>query len=275
MGTTGLYEGDLKLAHSIAKAYLPVVSAYHRAEFIGMENIPENAFLAVGNHSGMHFMPESMLWLSKYHSEHRQVGMYTLIHRFTHHFAEMLHIPLAKLGLLEANKENAASALRQGFAITVYPAGDRDNAKPFWDRNKIDFFHHKGYIKLALDANVPIVPIVGVGGGETVFTVASGEKLAEWTGLSKHLKVHTWPLYWSFPFGWHLGHIPKLGLPLPSQITISVLEPIHVEEHARAEADDPYVVDDLNDLVVRKMQEEVDRLVKDRIPIIGDMKKDR
>ena len=273
MAGSGLYREDFDLARKIATAYLPIISKYHRAEFLGMENIPNTPFLAVGNHSGMHFMPESLLWLSKYHSEHRQVDMFTLIHKFTHKIGEFAHLPLKKMGLLEANKENAADALRQGFAVTVYPAGDRDNAKPFWDRNKIDFFHHKGYIKLALDANVPILPIVGVGGGETVFTLASGEKLAEITGLSKFLKIHTWPLYWSFPFGWHLGHIPLPGLPLPSQITMSVLEPIHVESHARAEADDPYVVDDLNDLVVRKMQEEVDRLVKDRWPVIGSLNK--
>ena len=271
MAASGFYREDFELAHKIAKGYLPILEKYHRAEFLGLENIPDTPFLAVGNHSGMHFMPESFLWLAKYHSERRQVDMFTLIHRFTHRLGESIHLPLKKMGLLEANKENAADALRQGFAVTVYPAGDRDNAKPYWERNKIDFFNHKGYIKLALDANVPILPVVGVGGGETVFTLSSGNNLANWTGLSKYLKVHTWPLYWSFPFGWHLGHIPMPSIPLPSQITMSILEPIHVEDHPRIDANDPYVVDDLNELVVRKMQEEVDRLVKGRWPVIGKL----
>jgi 1-acyl-sn-glycerol-3-phosphate acyltransferase len=77
--------------------------------------------------------------------------------------------------------------------VTVYPAGDRDNAKPFWERNEIDFFGHTGYVTLALNAGVPIVPVVGVGGGESVFTLTSGSRIAEWTGLKKYLKIHTWP----------------------------------------------------------------------------------
>lgn len=266
-----LSNSDFAVANKIAKLLLPTFNKYYRAEFIGMENIPNRPFLGVGNHSGMHFMPESFLWLGKYHSEPREVNMFTLIHHFTHHIGEMAFLPLKQMGLLDANKGNAANALRQGFAVTVYPAGDRDNAKPFWERNKIDFFDHLGYVKLALDTNVPILPIVGVGGGEAVFTAFSGEQIAEWTGLKKYLKIHTWPLYWSWPFGWHLGHIPVPGLPLPTQISISVLEPIHVEDHPRAEANDPKIVQEINEIVVARMQREVDRLVKGRIPVIGNL----
>jgi 1-acyl-sn-glycerol-3-phosphate acyltransferase len=260
---------DPTLVHKVARLYLPILERYHRAEFLGMENIPDGPFLGVGNHTGIHFMPESFLWLCKYHADAGHRPMYTLVHDFVYRMADKLGLPLHALGILDAEKGSAYEALQEGCAVTVYPAGDRDNAKPFWERNEIDFFGHTGYVTLALNAGVPIVPVVGVGGGESVFTLASGSRIAEWTGLKKYLKIHTWPIYWSFPFGWHVGHFPALGLPLPTQVTVSVLEPIATSGYGEDAANDPMIVAELNAKVLRAMQAEVDRLVKGRIPVIG------
>jgi 1-acyl-sn-glycerol-3-phosphate acyltransferase len=260
---------DPTLVHNVAKWYLPVLEKYYRAEFIGLDNIPDGPFLGVGNHTGIHYMPESYLWLCKYHSNHEHRPMYTLVHDFVYKVAEKLRLPLHALGILDADKGSAYEALREGCAVTVYPAGDRDNAKPFYERNEIDFFGHTGYVKLALNARVPIVPVVGVGGGESVFTLTSGSGFAEWSGLKKYLKIHTWPVFWSFPFGWHVGHFPTLGLPLPTQVTVSVLEPIDTSGYAEDAANDPLIIAELNAKVLHAMQAEVDRLVKGRIPVIG------
>lgn len=260
---------DPTLVHKVARLYLPILERYHRAEFLGMENIPDGPFLGVGNHTGIHFMPESFLWLCKYHADARHRPMYTLVHDLVYRMADKLGLPLHALGILDAEKGSAYEALQEGCAVTVYPAGDRDNAKPFWERNEIDFFGHTGYVTLALNAGVPIVPVVGVGGGESVFTLASGSRIAEWTGLKKYLKIHTWPIYWSFPFGWHVGHFPAFGLPLPTQVTVSVLEPIATLGYGENAANDPMIVAELNAKVLRAMQVEVDRLVKGRIPVIG------
>lgn len=262
---------DPQLVHRIAKYYLPIVQKYHRAEFLGLDNIPEGPFLAAGNHTGVHFMPESFLWLSKYHSMPGNRPMYTLVHDFAYRMAEKLRLPLHALGIMDAENANALEALCEGCAVTVYPGGDRDNAKPFSQRNRIDFFGHTGYVRLALKARVPIVPVVGIGGGESVFTLTSGSWLADITGISRKFKLHTWPIYWSFPFGWHFGHWPALGIPLPTQITISVLEPIPTAIYSDDAHTDPVIIAELNDQVVRAMQAEVDRLVVGRIPVVGKL----
>ncbi|MCF8257875.1 MAG: hypothetical protein K9J06_09985 [Flavobacteriales bacterium] len=262
-----------ELVHRLALWYLPVIGKYHRAEFLGLENIPDSAFLAAGNHTGVHFMPETMLWLSKYHSDASRRPMYTLVHDFAYKLAKRLRLPLHALGILDAEKNSAFEALCEGCAVTVYPGGDRDNARPFCKRNTIDFFGHTGYVKMALRARVPILPVVGVGGGESVFTLTSGSWLADITGLSRRYKLHTWPIYWSFPFGWHFGHMPALGIPLPTQITISVLEPIPTSIYPDNAASDPEIVGMLNTQVIRAMQREMDRLAEGRIPIIGGRKR--
>jgi len=258
--------------HKAAQLYLPVLEKYHRAEFIGLENIPEGPFLGVGNHTGMHFMPESFLWMCKYHADPEHRPMYTLVHEFIYKTAEKLGLPLHAFGILEAERGSAHEALRQGCAVTVYPGGDRDNAKAFTDRNKVDFFGHRGYVQLALRTGAPIVPIVGVGGGEAVFTLTSGEKIAEMLGLKKLFQIHTWPIYWSFPFGWHVGHLPKFELPLPTQVTISVLPPIPTDGYPDHAAGDPDLVEELDRKVIALMQAEMDRLTEGRIPLIGGRK---
>jgi 1-acyl-sn-glycerol-3-phosphate acyltransferase len=263
---------DPKCAHKVAKTTLPIFETYHRTSWHGLENIPDEVFLGVGNHTGMHFMPESFLWLAKYHAEIRNVPMLTLVHHMIHDIGLTLRLPVNELGFVEANRDNALKALKSGFAITVYPGGDRDVARSYKDRHRIDFFTHLGYVKMALKAQVPIVPIVGCGGGETLFVIDNGEKIAEFTGLKKHFKVHTWPLFWSFPFGFHLGHFPHFGVPLPAQVSMSVLEPIRLDDYQPSDAEDPVIVREINCQVMDAMQNEMDRMAEGRIPIIGKLR---
>ena len=260
---------DRQKAQLVAKTIVPVAEMYHCVKWLGWENIPDEVFLGVGNHTGMHFMPESVLWVGKYQLENRPIPMLTLIHHMTHRLAKMAKLPVNELGLLEAKRQNALDALHAGFAVTVYPGGDRDVARPFSDRHKINFFDHLGYIKMALKAQVPILPIVGCGGGEAAFVINSGEKIAEWTGLKRFAKIHTWPLYWSFPFGLHLGHFPHFELPLPTQMTMSILEPYYLNDYGPEDADNPEVVERINNDILSLMQNELDELSKGRILILG------
>lgn len=260
---------DANFVKKAAKIYLQMLKTYFRAKFIGLENIPKTQFLAVGNHLGVHFMPETFLWMTKYHSMNLPVPMNVLVHHVFHKLAAFFKLPEKEFGVLEASPENAIHALKTGNALTVYPGGDRENTKPFKDRYKIDFFEHTGYIELAIKARVPILPIVGIGGGETLFVLSSGEKIAEITGLTKLTKVHSWPVYWSFPFGWHMGHLPNFSLPLPSQITISILPPYSIEKYSIEDANNAEVLKKINGEITQLMQTEMNRLAKGRIPIIG------
>jgi 1-acyl-sn-glycerol-3-phosphate acyltransferase len=260
---------DPALGRKVAKLWLPILERYHRARFEGLDNLPDSAFLAVGNHSGVHFMPETFLWLCRYHTMPTARPMYTLVHEFMVKLGERIGFPMHAMGILDGSMESARAALRQGCSVTVYPGGDRDNSKPFCERNTIDFFGHTGYVRLALQARVPVVPVVGVGGGESVVTLSSGSAFARITGLTDRFKIHSWPVYWSFPFGFHIGHFPSLGLPLPCQVTISVLPPIGTEDYPIGSETDPEAIDDLNRKVIAAMQAETDRLCSGRIPVLG------
>lgn len=261
---------DAELTSALAGLYLPVIEKYHRATFKGMENTPvDTPFVAVGNHGGVHFMPEALLWITNYHAQKRAIPMLTLTKRKLHHLARRIHLPVNRLGLVDDTPETALMALESGYAIATYPGSDRDISKSFWDRNKIEFFGNVGYVRAAIASQKPILPVVGCGGGEAVYTVNSGEAIAEKFRLDKLFGIKSWPIFWSFPRGLHTGHLPHFSIPFPTKVELSILPPVSVSEFKPEDADDPSVVYELNNKVIAMMQEELDRLAKGRIPVIG------
>lgn len=54
-----------------------------------------------------------------------------------------------------------------GAAVPVYPGGDWEAHRPSWHGHRIEFAGRKGFVRLALAADVPIVPVVSIGGQET------------------------------------------------------------------------------------------------------------
>lgn len=259
------------LARRLSHYILPLIEKYYRAEYKGLENIPDDPFIGVGNHLGVYFIPESYLWLGKYHSLKAKPPMTVLVHKAFHQLTSVFRFTETDFGIIEANPKSALEALAAGNALTVYPGGDKENTKPFSERNRIDFYNRHGYVKLALQSGKPIVPVVGIGGGETLFVLSRGEQLAKRSQLAKMFKLHSWPIYWSFPFGWKIGHLPFLSVPLPSQITISILPPIYLDNYLPHDAENEHVLKAINSKVVSLMQEELDRLAKGRIPIIGKL----
>ena len=110
----------------------------------------------------------------------RTSGSSARFHQLAHNL--VLSFPglsyLRKYGTVAASHENARKALEAGAAVLVYPGGDYDVHRPSWQRNRIDFGGRKGFIRLALDQDVPIVPVVAVGGQETALFLSRGESLA-------------------------------------------------------------------------------------------------
>jgi hypothetical protein len=160
-------------------------------------------------------------------------------------------------------------ALESGFAVACYPGDDQDLSKPFSERNKIEFFGNVSYVRSAIASQKPILPVVGCGGGETVYTLNSGEKIARKLRLDELFGIRSWPTFWSFPRGLHAGHTPHFSIPMPTKIILSVLPPIPTDGFSPEDADNPEVVKMLDVKIRGLMQEELDMLTKGRIPVIG------
>ena len=92
---------------------------------------------------------------------------------------------LRRLGVIEASRENAATALHSGAVVLVFPGGDYDSYRPTFSANTIDFNGRTGYVRTAIEAGVPIVPTVSIGGQETQLFLTRGNWWARKLGSPK------------------------------------------------------------------------------------------
>jgi 1-acyl-sn-glycerol-3-phosphate acyltransferase len=127
----------------------------------------------------------------------------------------------------------------------------------------VDFSGRTGYVRTAMEADVPIVAAVSIGGQESQLFLTRGTWLAKRLGL-RRLRSDTLPLTLGFPFG--LSVIVPANLPLPTKIVTRALEPIDV---AARFGDNPDIGE--VDVYVRSMmQTTLDRLARQRrFPVLG------
>jgi 1-acyl-sn-glycerol-3-phosphate acyltransferase len=172
---------------------------------------------------------------------------------------------LRKYGTVAASPENARRALRSGAAVLVYPGGDSEVHRPSWERNRVDFGGRKGFIRLALEEGVPIVPVVAIGGQETALFLSRGEQLARVLGLDRMFRLKVLPLSLALPWGLNVGDF--LGhIPLPAKLTIEALPPLDLRAQFGPEPDVDEVYEHLHEL----MQDTLDALAAERrFPVLG------
>jgi 1-acyl-sn-glycerol-3-phosphate acyltransferase len=240
-------------------------SLYFRGEVRGLGNIPETGpVLLVGNHSGGNLTPDTTVFTLAFHA---YFGVERAFYQLAHNL--VLSLPglgaLRKYGTVAASPENARKALESGAALLVYPGGDYEVHRPSWERHKVDFDGRKGFIRLALEHDVPIVPVVSVGGQETALFLTRGEGLARALGLDRAFRLKVLPISLALPWGLNVGDM--LGhIPLPAKITVEALPPIHLREEFGLEPD----LGEVYDHIMRVMQETLDALGSERrLPVLG------
>jgi 1-acyl-sn-glycerol-3-phosphate acyltransferase len=252
------------IRESLPRLWL-LASLYFRGEVRGLGNVPEEGpVLLVGNHSGGNLTPDTHVFTLAFSA---YFGVERRFHQLAHNL--VLSMPglgwLRKYGTVAASHGNARKALRAGAAVLVYPGGDREVHRPSWQSARVDFGNRKGYVRVALDEDVPIVPVVAIGGQETALFLSQGEWLAKMLLLDKMFRLKVLPISVAAPWGLNVGDM--LGhVPLPAKITVEVLPPIRLREEFGPEPD----IDEVHDHVMRLMQETLDALSAERrFPLIG------
>ncbi len=196
-----LTKWDPGLTERVTGITRPFLKRYFRSEVRGLKNMPPGGALLVSNHSGgMLPMDVPILQAEYYHEHGYGRPLYTLSH-------DMLSVGptgdfFKKIGYISANHENADAALRSGGLVVVFPGGDYDVYRPTLSENVIDFGGRTGYVKAALNAGVPIVPTVGIGGQETQIFLSRGTWLAKQLGpIARLARTKIVPISFGFPFG--------------------------------------------------------------------------
>src|SRR3954463_3246577 len=240
---------------------------WFRMEMEGWEKIPEPPALLVGIHSGAPFVWDAwtvgIQWW-------RRFGESRPLHGTAHDAlmaSPLIGTYFRKMGVLPAAPDSMASALAAGRDVALWPGGEVDSLRPWTKRDKAILAGRKGFIRLAINAGVPIVPIATVGGPDSMPVLASGRRLAKLLQLDKVARMKVFPIALQAPWGVSPAMLPEI--PLPTKIRTAFQEPITVARDPRKASDDDYLERKYHE-VERSIQRGMDALARRRrLPLFG------
>jgi len=202
------YGMDVDYAVAAAAPFVWLYRKYFRVVLHGLENVPaDGRVLLVANHSGQLPLDAAMLAVALLVEKDPPRLARALVERWaaTLPFVSAFY---ARLGQVVGTPENCRRLLAAGEALLVFPEGVRGLNKPFSERYRLRPFGH-GFMRLALEAGAPIVP-VGVVGAEE-----QAPALFDLKPLARLLSMPAFPITPTL-----------LPLPLPTRYHIHFGEPM-------------------------------------------------
>jgi 1-acyl-sn-glycerol-3-phosphate acyltransferase len=262
-----LNERDPKTIESLMPYWEWFYRYYFRVQTDGWHHIPlQGKVLFVGSHNGGMAAPDMFMmmydWFQRFGTQRL---IYGLMHPYAWKVSPIIAQQAEKIGAIPARPAMARAALRRGASVLVYPGGQYDMFRPYTQRNQIYFAQRKGFIKLALQEKVPIIPLISLGAHETLIVLgdfyALAKKLNQY-GLPwpYQLDPGVFPIYLGWPWGLAVGPLPNI--PFPVQIHTRVCSPIVFDCYGSEAAKNRDYVNDCYYKVVTQMQQELDSLVK-------------
>jgi 1-acyl-sn-glycerol-3-phosphate acyltransferase len=234
----------------------PALNFYYRywfrVETEGIENVPsEGGALLVSNHSGA-LPPDAPMVMQAIRNEHpRPRPLYML---GEHWFKGYPGIGMLtnKIGMVAAHRDNAQRLLYdEGRLAIVFPEGQKGTRKVYWQRYRLRRFGRGGFVRTAIRARVPIVPIALIGGEEAMPIFAHMRTMQRLSGLIY------FPLNHAFP---HFGLAAGM-MYMPAKFKIRFLEPLDMSEHPPEVADDPAEIQAIAESIRARIQLELDQML--------------
>ncbi len=240
----GFHPRMAQIHYSLARG----ISRYFRSTITGTENIPSGRVLIVPNHSGQ--LPFDGI----------VVAVACLLEakppRIVRPMAErwfptlpMVNLAFSRAGVVVGDPINCRNLLEADNAILVFPEGARGCGKVWDQRYKLVRFG-RGFMRLALQTNTPIVPVSVVGAEESIPSISDAKWFAKWFGAP----------YFPVP-----PHLPLLGplayVPLPTRFYIDFGEPLHFDGPFD---DEDAVIEEKVAVVKERVQQMIDERLAQR-----------
>lgn len=259
---------DAELVNELIEPIKTFGKFYFHYTVEGLEKIPQGPAMIVGNHNaGITFL-EPFFFVAEWYTK---TGGQDPIYPLTHD--AMLAIPLVKNllmmgGAMRASYESSATILKNGRKLLVFPGGNHEAFRTFKNRFQVDFGGHKGFAKVALEHNAPIVPLASIGGQETFIVLSRGEKLAKILHTDKLFRSKTCAISIALPWGVLVG--PFFHLPLPAKTEIELCDAIYPEEVCKGLSTKEEKVEAIYTAVTGALQERLTAASKRRkLPLVG------
>ncbi len=190
---------------------------YFRVETHDIEQIPDRGrVLLISNHTGQIPLDGMMIATSTLVEKRPPRMARSMMERWVPSIPFISTI-FARCGQVVGTRENARILLRREGCILVFPEGARGVNKTYDRAYELERFG-RGFMRLALETNTPIVPVAVVGAEEQMPALYDVKPLAKLLGMPAFPITPTWPL---------LG--PAGALPLPVKYRIYFGEPMEFE----------------------------------------------
>ncbi len=266
-GEWSLDTQNAKLMEAQKYFWNPLMDYWFRMEIEGWEHIPKAPVLLVGIHSGAPFVWDAwtvgIQWW-------RRFGAERVLHGTAHDAlmaAPGIGTYFRSMGVLPASADAISAALAAGRDVALWPGGEVDSLRPWTERDKAILGGRKGFIRLAINAGVPIVPVATVGGPDSMPVLFRGRGLAKALQLDKVARLKVFPMALSAPWGIAPAALPEL--PLPTKIRTAFQPAIELDHDPERAGDDAYV-DAAYEEVRASIQRGMDTLARRRrFPVFG------
>ncbi len=214
------------------------IRIYHNHSIVGDQHLPKegSAIIAV-NHS-----------LASYDIALLMAAVYEKVKRIPRSLIDRLFykVPglgqfMEALGSREGTHDNAIKLLNSGEMIVLAPGGMRESLRPSTEKYKIIWGRRKGFVKLAIETNTPIV-LAACPAADDMFDIAPSHVTA-WA--YKTFKI---PLF--FAKGAGMSPFPK-----PVRLTHYLSEPLWPPKMPETNEEFLKVVNEFHSKVCERMQE--------------------
>jgi 1-acyl-sn-glycerol-3-phosphate acyltransferase len=251
----GRSEAFFKLADPVLDFYYKY---WFRVEQQEVENVPATGgALLVSNHSGA-LPPDAPMIMQAIRNEHPHARPVYMLGEHWFKGYPGVGMLANKLGLVPAHPANAQRLLcDEGRLALVFPEGQKGSGKLYWQRYRLRRFGRGGFVKTALRAGVPIVPVAVIGAEEAMPIFAHVRALQRLTGLIY------FPINHAFPWAGAAAG----AMYLPAKFKIRFLEPVSLDAYGSEDAEDLTLVQEIAERIRGQIQREVDQLVAGRTSV--------
>lgn len=226
----GFHREQSKLWYSLGKK---IVTPYFRPHVTGLEHLPEGRMLIVPNHSGQLPIDGMIIALScLLHGQPPRL-VRAMVERWFPKIPFVNEL-FVRCGAVLGDPINCRNLLLDDQVIVVFPEGAKGSGKTWPHRYKLQNFG-RGFMRLALQTNTPIVPCAVIGGEESIIS------LYDWKSMARVLGMPYLP-------------ITPVPFPLPVKFHVHFGEAMHF--------DGPYDDEDATiDRKVRRVTEAIEDLI--------------
>jgi 1-acyl-sn-glycerol-3-phosphate acyltransferase len=206
--------------------------AWFKPRFVGLENLPEEPALFIGNHAFM-AIDAALFHLYLYYDHGRYVkGLGDKSLFANPYYAAVAHA----MGGVSGQAAIVERLMARGDDLLLYPGGAYESVKPPEARYQLQWKQRYGFVRLAASAGYTVVPVASVGPDEYYDSAISSEslvnsQLAHWLikagVLPADLRTDLVP---PIPTGLLGGPLPK-----PKSTYFAIGKPIDLSEYKGVE----------------------------------------